>query len=228
MSKESEEHKENVSEQAEEETQDPVDELLEMVDQKKEELAEKREEENPENRLTGYTLLNHFVAITGKNPFTGQRQTQGIGDRRYPESDMFSTKLNKNLKEIRENITVLNSVLPNMDEEEAKEFDEYLDKRDEVVKKNCGVDNPDQYSEEELLALANRKNNKEIYEREMAELKEQYQEVIDRNDEVSERRDEIMKKPLLKCNFDLITENDARGTDLSQKELDSIGAMLDF
>lgn len=221
MSEESAEHKENTQDES-------LDDLVQQIDQKKQELQEKRQKENPDNRLTGYTLLNHFMAITGKHPFTGDRVGQGIGERRYPDSPLFSTKLNKNLKEIRENLTVLNSVIPSLEESEREKFNEYLEKHDEIVKKNCGVEEPEEYDEDELKALANRKGNKELYEKEIQELKEDYQDIIDKNKEVSEERDEVLKKPLLKCEFDMIKESDVQNTGLSVVEQDSINAMLDY
>lgn len=228
MSKNSDEHKEAV--------QETPDDLLNKFDQKKEQLIKERKNENPEGRLSGYNLSNMYAAITGQNPFTGgQAVDQGgrpigfnLDSRKYPDSPLFATKLTKNLKEIRDNLTVIERVLPSLSEEESKRLQKYNKERIEIIKKNTGRENVAQFSEDEINALIKRQGNKEIYDNAIKEIKAEYQEVIDKNQKISKERDEILKKPLAKCEFDKITEKDVSKAGLSVNEQQAIDPMLDY
>lgn len=213
-----------------------TEKLLERFDEKKQELEDKRQEKNPEGRLSGNVMFNMYFSITGQNPFTGQAITDNndrvmgpqLGSRRYQEARLFDTKLNKNRKELAENLTVIQGLFPKMDEEQKQQLQECQEKRKELVKEYSGIEDLSQFTDEEVEALIENQNNMDDFEKDIEKLDEEYEEIIDLNKKHSEEREEIMKQPLSKCNFDMITEEDVQQAGLSVKEQQAIDPMLDF
>lgn len=233
MPKKSDKRTDSISE--EEET-DELQTLIEQVDQEQQRLEEKREQENPDGRLTGYQLVNMYIAITDKNPFTGEIERDengqvigfGLSYRDYKEAKLFKTKLHDNLKKIREALTVLNGVIPSLDEEQSKKIEKYHEKHRELLKENAGVEDLSNFTDDELQTLIKNQKNKKIYDNAKEELDKEYEEVLDANEEISDERHEWLQKPLLKCDFDMITKNDVSKSPLKVYELDAIDPMLNY
>lgn len=212
-----------------------TDALLKQAEQKKKELREKRENSNPDGRLAGYTIINMYIALTGKHPFEFEKRDgrmqqkrikQGLCEREFKESRMFSAKLHTNRKEIEDNISVLRSLLPSLSKEESGRIKDYEEKKIDLKKINAGVEDLDQFGEKELTALMG--SNKEIYENSLAELEKEYKDVLQRMDDVLEECDHILKQPLLKCEFDFLTEDDVASAGISEEDMREIDPMIKF
>lgn len=204
----------------------------EIFEDKKKEFKEQRDKDIENGRLSGELMMSMFISITGQNPFSGEPHVDEngniigpqLGARRYPDSKRFSTKLKKNQKELGENLLILQEIFPQMDDEDKKRHEEFVDERNKLIREYAGIDE----DEENIAIKEDDIDDLDELEKKIEELEEEYKSVIKTKENISEEINDIMSEPLCKCNFDMITEEDVQDSGLTVREQNLIDAMLDY
>ncbi|MDZ7658098.1 hypothetical protein [Fodinibius sp.] len=228
MAKESDERN-DIAEEKPEEGQvenelNELQQLIDEVDQKAKEFEEEKNKSNPDGRLSWNQLYQMFQLIEGYDP-RGRKPQQvqrGIINRQYPKSDLFASKLKTNSTEVRNSFVVLNEVMPKF--EDTDKAQEFFDKREELLQEYIGVNDISNFTDQEIERMLKNQNKLERFEGEFEHLQSEYEDIAD----TLEAQQDFKRKPLAKCDFDLITKQDTAGTGLSANELRILDPMLKF
>jgi len=214
-----------------------------LAKEQKTELKERQQEIRENSKFTGHEMFQAYVGITGNNPFTGEPHTNGrqvigpqIGTRDYPDAHSFSAKLNKNKKELSDNLTATQGIFPTLSEEQQEANQEYKNKRRDIATKNAGIDDIQEFAQNFpasdidniIQQRIESEGNLKTYNDQITKLENEYSDLLETLKEQEAERQTIISKRLLKSEFDLITEQESIDSGLNQQEQEWIDIMIDF
>lgn len=181
--------------------------LMQRYEEKRAEMAEKKKTENPEGRLTGLQLEEMFVVISGHQVDRAGniRKMKGLGDIQAGGAS-FKRKLMHNFQKVRDEVQIIQAIMPTLPDEKQKRLDEYNERRNEVARRNTNL--AEDYKGEVTEQMIASAGNLSIYKAEIAGLDKDYRDVLDARDELAEKRREWLNEPVIKLDFDLIREEE--------------------
>ena len=179
---------------------------------------------NPDGRVSWQDLnqaLNVLAPAISRDELNGVKyDMKEIIRERSP--GLFATKLVTNAKKAHDYIHTISGLFPDLDADDKKRYHQFREKLKKVITDNLGKD-----IDVKKLAEYKSDPNYQIAIAARKELYEEYSNVIEKKKKVDEERNEIKTTPLIKPEFDYITDEDIRGVEISPGDIEGIWIFLE-